>query len=78
LGFCHKTTALVKAIINIADAFDMSVVAEGVENKIQLDCIAPLGCHKIQGFYFSKPIPKEEIASLISTTNITNKNALSL
>jgi len=77
LGFCHKTTALVKAIITIADAFDMSVVAEGVENKIQLDCIAPLGCNKIQGFYFSKPIPKEEIASLISATNITNRNRLS-
>ncbi|NQZ22602.1 MAG: EAL domain-containing protein [Colwellia sp.] len=77
LGFCHKTTALVKAIITIADAFDMSVVAEGVENQIQLDCIASLGCNKIQGFYFSKPIPKEEIASLISATNINNKKVLS-
>jgi len=77
LGFCHKTMALVKAIITIADAFDMSVVAEGVENQIQLDCIAPLGCNKIQGFYFSKPIPKEDVASLISATNITNKKTLS-
>ncbi len=77
LGFCHKTKALVEAIITIADAFDMSVVAEGVENQIQLDCIAPLGCNKIQGYYFSKPIPKEEIAALISTTNITHKKVIS-
>jgi EAL domain-containing protein (putative c-di-GMP-specific phosphodiesterase class I) len=73
LGFCQKTSALVKAIITIADAFDMKVVAEGVENKIQLDCVSPLGCHKIQGFYFSKPIPKEEISNLISSTHIANK-----
>jgi len=77
LGFCHKTKALVEAIITIADAFDMSVVAEGVENQIQLDCISPLGCSKIQGYYFSKPIPKEEIASLISSTNVTHKKTIS-
>jgi len=77
LGFCHKTSALVKAIITIADAFDMSLVAEGVENKIQLDHISPLGCNKIQGYYFSKPIPKEEISSLVYATNTVNKNTSS-
>lgn len=68
LGTCDKTWALVKAIITIADAFDMSIVAEGVESKKQLDSVIALGCDKIQGYYFSKPIAKEQIDSLISST----------
>ena len=78
LGFCHKTSALVKAIISIADAFSMSVVAEGIENQIQLDCIIPLGCNKIQGYYFSKPIPKEQISALLGLINIPSENRDSL
>ncbi|MBE7214868.1 EAL domain-containing protein [Shewanella benthica] len=69
LGACHKTWALVKAIITIADAFNMSIVAEGVESKKQLDSVIALGCDKIQGYYFSTPIPKEQIDSLISSTD---------
>jgi len=65
LGNCKKTWALVKAIMTIAKAFKMSVVAEGVENEKQLNCIRTLGCKKIQGFYFSKPIPKAQIDSLL-------------
>lgn len=68
LGTCNKTWALVKAIITIADAFNMSIVAEGVESKKQLESVIALGCDKIQGYYYSTPIPKEQIDSLISST----------
>ncbi|OUS23556.1 hypothetical protein A9R01_16335 ['Osedax' symbiont bacterium Rs2_46_30_T18] len=66
LGQCDKTSALVKAIITIAQAHDMNVVAEGVETKLQLDCIEQLGCSKIQGYYFSKPIPVDLINGLLN------------
>ncbi|MCJ8299220.1 MAG: EAL domain-containing protein, partial [Pseudomonadales bacterium] len=80
LGQCNKTSALVKAIITIAQAHDMNVVAEGVETKLQLDCIEQLGCSKIQGYYFSKPIPPDLINALLNpqVIPINNKPKLPL
>lgn len=51
-----KESALVKAIIMMANSLNVGVVAEGVEDKSQLDLLAELGCEKIQGYYFGKPI----------------------
>ena len=38
----------------------MRTVAEGVEEKNQVDFLAEQGCDMIQGFYFAKPMPKDE------------------
>ncbi|WP_085300360.1 putative bifunctional diguanylate cyclase/phosphodiesterase [Cognaticolwellia mytili] len=47
---------LVSAIISMAKALGISVVAEGVELKQEVDILVSLGCDDIQGYYFSKPI----------------------
>lgn len=78
LGFCKKTSALVQAIMTIAKAFNMDVVAEGVENDIQLASVKKLKCNKIQGFYFSKPIPKEQIKALLLANHTVNNEIHSL
>lgn len=44
----------------------MKVVAEGVETKEQLDFLKEHGCDFIQGFYFSKPLIKNDFKKLIS------------
>jgi diguanylate cyclase (GGDEF)-like protein/PAS domain S-box-containing protein len=49
--------ALVSTIINLAHAFKLKVVAEGVETKEQSRLLRLLGCDEMQGFLFSKPIP---------------------
>ena len=36
------------------------IVAEGVETREQLDILEDLGCHYLQGYYFSKPVPEQE------------------
>jgi len=69
LGKCKKTAALVKAIMTIADACEMDVVAEGVENSVHLEHVIDLGCNKVQGFYYSKPICKTQINTLLTQTN---------
>ena len=38
----------------------MPVIAEGVETKEQLDFLKSIGCHVIQGYYYSRPLPIEE------------------
>ncbi len=53
--------AIVDAIIQMAHRLKMQVVAEGVESKQQVDLLKKMDCDFIQGFYYSKPIPLNEL-----------------
>jgi EAL domain-containing protein (putative c-di-GMP-specific phosphodiesterase class I) len=52
---------IVQAIINLGKNLKKDVIAEGVETIEQLERLISLGCPKVQGFYFSKPIAAEDI-----------------
>ena len=52
-------------IFMVFDYLNLTVVAEGVETRGQLDLLKDAGCKLVQGYYFSKPIPAEEFARLI-------------
>lgn len=58
-----KSRAIVRAILTLAKSLHMHTVAEGVETKGQLKWLEELGCFEIQGYYFSKPLPIEELNS---------------
>ena len=60
--------AIVEAIIAMAHSLQLKVVAEGVETKEQFDFLRRLGCDQVQGYYFSKPIPSNEIVMLLYKT----------
>ncbi|MCH4889308.1 GGDEF domain-containing protein [Acidaminobacter sp. JC074] len=57
LSSCNKTKAIVKSIIDISKALNISIVAEGVEYEHQVDVLKELGCPIAQGYYFSVPKP---------------------
>jgi EAL domain-containing protein (putative c-di-GMP-specific phosphodiesterase class I) len=57
---------MIKTILSIAEILNLTVVAEGVESKEQQEFLAANGCDVLQGFYFSKPILKEEFIKFIS------------
>ncbi|WP_066481315.1 MULTISPECIES: putative bifunctional diguanylate cyclase/phosphodiesterase [unclassified Sphingomonas] len=57
-------TAIIRSITTLADALGMETTAEGVENVEQLDILREQGCSQIQGFYFSKPLPADELKKL--------------
>jgi len=59
-------SAIVRAIIDLANAMGMSVVAEGVETKDQVAGLKMLGCPVGQGFYFSRPLRAEEFGELLT------------
>ena len=65
LGAEHGDGAIVEAVIGMARALSLGVIAEGVENELQLSELNRLGCEKAQGYYFSRPIPAAETASLL-------------
>ncbi|MEE9426145.1 MAG: EAL domain-containing protein [Methylococcales bacterium] len=54
-------SAIALAVIAMAHSMDLSVVAEGVEKKEQLNFLKEKQCDEIQGFYFCKPIPGSQV-----------------
>ena len=60
-----KHFRLVEIMVEIARLLEVPVIAEGVETKEQLDLLEDLGCDIIQGYYFSKPLPAEELTALL-------------
>ena len=56
-----EARAIVKTCIMLGHELKMKVVAEGVETKEHLDLLREIGCDIAQGYYFSRPIPAEEI-----------------
>jgi diguanylate cyclase (GGDEF)-like protein len=52
-----QDSAIVKAIIAMAQSLHLSVVAEGVEDEAQVEYLQTLDCDIIQGYYFSRPLP---------------------
>ena len=57
--------ALVLAIIKIAHSLDYQVIAEGVETEEQRQWLMDNGCLQYQGYLFSKPLPIDELETLI-------------
>jgi diguanylate cyclase (GGDEF)-like protein/PAS domain S-box-containing protein len=58
--------SLINSIIEIAHNLGLKVVAEGVEEKNELDFLKEHNCDYIQGYYFSKPLPEEEFIKKIT------------
>ncbi len=54
---------LFKAIKHLADSLNLNVVCEGVENEAQLNILKEMGCTEAQGYYFSKPLPVDELTN---------------
>ena len=57
--------AIVDAIIQMAHRLQMKVVAEGVETGPQAALLKSMGCDFIQGYYYSKPLPMDELIDFI-------------
>src|SRR5215813_11693073 len=58
-------TAIVRAIINLGHALDLTVIAEGVETKEQLQYLSALECDVLQGFLFSKALSAAAFEELL-------------
>ncbi len=63
----EKDRHIVEAVVNLAHAFGMRVVAEGVDNEESLRMICELDCETAQGFFFSRPIRGDLLYEWVSS-----------
>ena len=58
-----KSRQILKNVINLAKNLGMQTLTEGVETKEQYDFLRENGCEKLQGYFFSKPVSRQELES---------------
>lgn len=68
-----RARSILASVVQMAKLLKMEVVAEGVETKFQLDFLNNVGCDYVQGYYFSKPITKNDFTFLLNTEYLNNK-----
>ncbi|MFR6147622.1 EAL domain-containing protein, partial [Neglectibacter timonensis] len=61
-----KQDALLKSIVKMAAINGLSVVAEGVETRAEQQAIAKSCVHYIQGYFYARPMPEEELRRFLS------------
>lgn len=57
-----SSRAIINAIISMAQGLDYQVIAEGIETPEQYDLLMKMGCHIIQGYWFSRPLTADQFA----------------
>ena len=61
-----ESLAIIRAVVALANSLGMSTTAEGVETDDECQMIKDLGCRKIQGYLFGRPMPADEARRIIS------------
>jgi diguanylate cyclase (GGDEF)-like protein len=65
LGKDLEDSAVVAAIISLADTLGFTTIAEGVETRLQRDCLIALGCSRAQGYFFARPVSAPESETVL-------------
>ncbi|EHJ62552.1 diguanylate cyclase/phosphodiesterase with PAS/PAC sensor(s) [Novosphingobium pentaromativorans US6-1] len=62
-----ESLAIIRAVVAMADSLGMSTTAEGAETQKEVDMIRQLGCRKIQGYFFGRPMAPEDAIALFGS-----------
>jgi len=61
-----ESLVLIESVVNLGRALGLIVTAEGVETEEQMRLLQAIGCHEVQGYYFSKPVPAADITLMLA------------
>ncbi len=61
-------STIAETIVKLGHLLGLTVIAEGVETREQLDTLRQMGCQEVQGFYFSPPVPADAFPALLKKT----------
>ncbi|MEW8029526.1 MAG: EAL domain-containing protein [Candidatus Thiodiazotropha sp.] len=68
-----EDNSIIDAIIAMAKGLNLNLIAEGVENQTQIDHLSRAGCGLAQGFFYSHPVPEDELLKFIKSNGHTNR-----
>lgn len=71
-----KGVHIIESVINMSKIISLPIIVEGVENKQQVDFLASLGVEYVQGYYFYKPMPKEQFEKILNNKSMIDKVGL--
>ncbi|UAB79458.1 EAL domain-containing protein [Erythrobacter sp. SCSIO 43205] len=72
----NESLAIINAVVAMAKSLDMTTTAEGVESAEEAELIRNLGCDKIQGFYFGRPMASEDARGLFTRDGLPDPRRL--
>ncbi|MDO4573228.1 MAG: EAL domain-containing protein, partial [Clostridia bacterium] len=61
-----KSKRILSSVVRMANWIELPVIAEGVETREQADFLKSLGCYRMQGYYFAKPMPAGEYEKILA------------
>jgi EAL domain-containing protein (putative c-di-GMP-specific phosphodiesterase class I)/PAS domain-containing protein len=61
-----KTEAIARSICDLARLLELEIVAEGVEEQAEVDLLADMGATHLQGYFFCRPLPEDELRACIA------------
>ncbi|MFM5953036.1 MAG: putative bifunctional diguanylate cyclase/phosphodiesterase [Novosphingobium sp.] len=70
-----ESLAIIRAVVAMAESLEMSTTAEGVETEHELEVVRQLGCRKIQGYYFGRPMPAADARGLFMGASLQRASA---
>ena len=70
LALAYDLTAYDACYVALAQQLNLEVIAEGVENREQLEILQGLGCSRIQGYLFSRPVAADKISSMLALQQV--------
>lgn len=63
----NESSQIVKTVILLAEALSMATIAEGIESAVQINELRGLRCEAGQGYYFARPLPRDEATALLES-----------
>jgi len=72
----ERDAIIASSTIDLGRRLGMRVVAEGVENVATLDGLRAMGCHTVQGYLLSRPLPAERITSWLARQSVSGRPRL--
>ena len=65
-----KGKLILEQVVAMSNKLGLELLAEGVETKEQVDVLRSIGCDQVQGYYYAKPMPAEEVFALLKEKNV--------
>ena len=69
-NFSEKSKVIIRAIVEMAKLLHIGTLSEGVETKEHLDFLKEIGCDRVQGYYYSKPLPYDEVMAVLKEKGV--------